>query len=213
MPERRSRSAEATEPHVPVGRLPDGGWLFAPVGELLAIDGGRLVVCHACGEALAALSVAHVGRHGLDLAGYRERFGLNRKASLVAPVLAAARREEGRRRWVANEGVRRGLAVGQELARSGVLYELGAGAQPRGSRRAQGRAAASREGASAALVAHRAGRSAAARARWEVRARELGFAGLEAYLVDRVAAGVGAHRVRVELGCGGSTAVRLLAGR
>ena len=66
------------------------------------------------------------------MSGYRERFGLNRKASLVSPVLAALRRDEGRRRWSANEGVRAGLAVGQEMARSGALYKLGAAAQPVG---------------------------------------------------------------------------------
>lgn len=74
----------------------------------------------------------------------------------------------------------------------------------------RGRSAASREGASPALRADRERRSAAARDRWKVRAVELGFASLEDYLDARRAAGVTAHRVRVELGCGGSTASRLL---
>ena len=200
----------STEPHVPWGRLADGSWVFGPVGTMLVVCSGQRVVCHACGEALTAISRGHLVRHGLDLAGYRERFGLNRKASLLAPALAAARAVEGRRRWAGNQGVRAGLAVGQEMARSGVLYGLGAGAQPVGSRREQGRRAASREGASAALRAHRASRVAAARVRWEARAVGLGFAGLEAYLVDRRASGVSAHRVRTELGCGGSVAARLL---
>ncbi|WP_425565360.1 MucR family transcriptional regulator [Pedococcus aerophilus] len=180
---------------------------------MLVVASGSRVVCHGCGEALEAISRAHAGRHGLDLAGYRERFGLNRKTSLLAPTLAAARAAEGRRRWAGNEGVRAGLAVGQEMARSGALYVLGAGAQPVGGRRAQGRVPASAEGASPALRAHREARVAAARARWEARAVALGFADLAAYLDDRVASGASAHRVRTELGCGGTVAARLLVER
>jgi hypothetical protein len=200
------------EPHLPVGRLEDGTWLFAPLGSMYVVGDGARVVCHVCGDGLAAVSAQHARRHGLSLADYRERFGLNRKQSLIAPALAEARRAEGRRRWAANPGVREGLAVGQAMARSGELYELGAAAQPAGVRRPQGRAAASRDGASPALRADRERRSAAARARWDERARGLGFADLDAYLTARRTEGVSAHRVRVELGCGGSTSEKLLAG-
>src|SRR5579885_3109457 len=105
---RRAVVRRDVEPHVPLGRLDDGVWLFAPVGAMLVVAGGRLVVCHAFGDALAAVSAGHLRLHGMDLGGYRERFGLNRKASWVAPALAAVRREEGRRRWASNEGVRAG---------------------------------------------------------------------------------------------------------
>jgi hypothetical protein len=212
MRSRRAASSQVPEPHVPSGRLSDGSWLFAPVGSMLVVAGGERVVCHACGAALAAVSAGHLRGHGLGVVGYRVRFGLNRKASLLAPALAAVRRAEGRRRWEGNEALRAGLAVGQAMARSGVLYELGAGAQPVGSRRVQGRVAASAAGASAALRAHREGRSVAARARWEVRVRDLGFGGLEEYVAARVASGASAHRVRTELGCGGSVAAALLVG-
>ncbi|MAY98467.1 MAG: hypothetical protein CMH84_18320 [Nocardioides sp.] len=200
----------AFEPHVPVDRLADGAWVYAPVGQMAVTDEGRAVVCHACGEPLAGVSAAHARRHGLSLVAYRERFGLNRKTSLIAPALSEVRRVEGQRRWVENAAVREGLAVGQALARSGALYELGAAAQPAGTRRAQGRSAASREGASPALRADRERRSVAARQRWTVRVAELGFTSLEEYLQARRIAGVTAHEVRVELGCGGSTASRLL---
>ena len=151
------------------------------------VAAGAEVVCHGCGEPLAAVTGAHAGRHGLDLAGYRERFGSNRKASLVAPALADRRREEGHRR-----------------------YALGAAAQPAGSRRAQGHRAAGCEGASPALRGHRQRQSAAVRERWAARARELGFADLEGYLCQRRAEGASAHRVRVELRCGGSVAASLM---
>src|SRR6478609_833528 len=95
-------------------------WVFAPFGALLVVDSRRRVVCHACGDALTALSAQHVRRHGLTLVEYRERFGLNRKTSLVSPVLAEKRRGEGQRRWAENGGVRDGLAVGQAMARSGA---------------------------------------------------------------------------------------------
>ncbi|GAA2165141.1 hypothetical protein GCM10009845_21980 [Pedococcus bigeumensis] len=204
-------TSQAREPHLPCGRLADGSWLFAPLGVLVAVGDGAAVVCHGCGQALAALSAAHLGGHGLTPTTYRERFGLNRKASLLSPALAQRRREEGAARWVGNDRVRVGLAVGQEMARSGALYELGAGAQPQGARRVQGRLAASRSGASPALAADRERRSAAARERWCERARGLGFDSLEAYLAHRVGQGVSLSRLRRDLGCGGAAASRLLA--
>ena len=51
----------------------------APYGSMLAVDAGSRVVCHLCGEALAAVLAQHARRHGLTLADYRERFGLNGK--------------------------------------------------------------------------------------------------------------------------------------
>lgn len=204
-------AGSALEPHLPYARSGDGTWIYAPLGALLAVDDGARVVCHACGEQLTSISAGHLrSRHGMDPAGYRGRFGLNRKASLLAPALAQVRRDEGRRRWESNGGVRAGLAVGQRMAREGVLYELGAAAQPVGSRRSQGRSAASREGASPALRAHREQQSAAARQRWRARVKELGFVDVEDYLAVRRSDGSTAHRVRTELGCGGSVALRLL---
>jgi hypothetical protein len=114
--------------------LPEDGWAYAPMGSMLACLGGARVVCHACGEQLTAISADHLRRYDLDLTGYRERFGLNRKRSLLAPALAALRREEGKRRWVSNTGVRDDLAVGQQMVRTGVLYVLGAAARPVGTR-------------------------------------------------------------------------------
>ena len=102
------------------------------IGSMLAVDAGSRVVCHLCGEALAAVLAQHARRHGLTLADYRERFGLNGKQSLVAPMLAEKRRHEGRRRWAENPGVRDGLALGQQMAKSGVLHDIGVADTPRG---------------------------------------------------------------------------------
>lgn len=204
-------SPDAVDPHVPMGRLDDGTWLYGPFGEMLVVAGGDRVVCHACGDALEAVTRHHVRRHGLDLDGYRERFGLNRKQSLIAPTLQDVRRAEGLRRWQTNARVRDGLAVGQAMAKSGELHDIGVAAQPAGSRRRQGRHSASREGAGPALAAHRADRADAARKRWDARAKELGFTSLETYLADRRAGGATPNRVRTELRLGGTTAAKLLA--
>jgi hypothetical protein len=75
------------EPHLPVARLPEDGWAYAPTGSMLACLGGARVVCHACGEQLTAISADHLRR-----------------------------------------------AVGQQMVRTGVLYVLGAAAQPVGTR-------------------------------------------------------------------------------
>jgi hypothetical protein len=207
---RHSDGPSALEPHTPLDRLEDGTWLYAPLGEVLVVAGGERVVCHACGDSMTAVSRQHVARHGLDLDAYRERFGLNRKQTMVAPVLAQVRREEGRRRWESNEGVRDGLAVGQAMARSGELHDIGAAAQPAGSRRRQGRRPASRDAAAPALGAVRAAQAAEARHRWEEQAHAHGFAGLEVYLAVRRASGPTAWQIRRELGCGSPMADRLL---
>ena len=80
-----------------------------------------------------------------------------------------------------------------------------------GARRTQGRRAASRAGASPALRADRTRRGDQARARWTPRVLALGFADLDDYLAARLDESATAHRVRTELGCGGSVAARLLA--
>jgi hypothetical protein len=180
------------------------------VGTILVVAGENRVVCHACGSRWRRSRRGTCGGTVWTYLGTGSGFGLNRKASRLSPVLAQRRRIEGRRRWASNAGVRDGLAVGQVMARSGVLYELGAAAQPAGARRARGRRAATRDGAAPALAAHRSRQSAAARQRWEARAQVLSFADLEGYLTCRRNEGVTAHRVRTELDCGGTVAARLL---
>ncbi|WP_416957788.1 MucR family transcriptional regulator [Nocardioides sp. T5] len=191
-------------------RLNDDTWVYAPVGGVLVVDGGARIVCHACGDTLEAITRHHVRRHDLDLAGYRARFGLNRKTSLIAPALVETRRAEGLRRWESNDGVRDGLAVGQAMARSGELHAIGIAAQPAGSRRRQGRRAASRADAAPALAAHRSAQADDARERWTQRAQALGFDSLDGYLADRRATAVTPWRVRNELRCGSEMASRLL---
>ena len=153
---------------------------FAPVGELLVVDGGERVVCHLCGRALTMLGATHLRQHGWTAALYREAFGLRRGASLCAPAMTERRRLLGLERYETNRRLREGLAVGQAMARSGRLLELSHGAQPKGSARAETRR---RAGERTAPVRQRT--SVAAKARLHARLVALGFADdLAGYLRD-----------------------------
>lgn len=165
--------------HMPVCRAADGRWLYAPLGALRAVDAGRLVVCHLCGQLLTHISRAHLQRrHQMDLPQYRQLAGLNRKQSLTAPALAARRRREGHRRFTDNEQVRAGLALGQQMARSGDLKALADECRPQAS-------AQSRQSTAHSLAAARARARKEADARHQVRAVELGFDSVESLLRAR----------------------------
>ena len=47
-----------------VGTLADGTVCFAPLGELLVVDGGQRVVYHLCGRVLVLLAASHLRKHG-----------------------------------------------------------------------------------------------------------------------------------------------------
>lgn len=124
--------AADSEPHVPVGRLVDGTPVFAAPGRMTVVDGRRRVVCHACGARLSHIASAHLARHGLTLAGYRQRYGLPPRAALTAPGTAAVKAAEGRTRYGINTGVHTGLAAGRartaadaDAARLARVAELG----------------------------------------------------------------------------------------
>ena len=60
--------------------LPDGTPCYAPVGEIVIVD-GSLVTCHLCGRALRSVT-AHLKAHGWTKDAYCEAFGLERGQSL-----------------------------------------------------------------------------------------------------------------------------------
>jgi len=162
-------------PGVPAGEAGN----FAPVGELLVVDGGERVVCHLCGRAFAFLP-GHLPRHGWSAELYREAFGLGRSTSLCAPAVQQRRRELGVERYADNPRLREGLALGQALARSGDLLRLSHAAQPVGSAREQ-----SRRNAGERTEPTRTRTAQAAAERLQRRLVELGFGGdLPGYLVD-----------------------------
>ena len=164
-----------------VGTLADGTVCFAPLGELLVVDGGQRVVCHLCGRELVLLAASHLRKHGWTPQAYREAFGLGRGTALCAPLLLQQRRALGVARYAANARLRDGLAVGQAMARSGELLERSHAAQPVGGARAQ-----TRRQAAARTAPQRQRAAEVARLRVQGRLAELGFPGdLNGYLQQR----------------------------
>ena len=166
---------------MPLLVLRDGTRCFAPLGELVVVDGGRQVLCHLCGRAFAWLGASHLRAHGWTAVLYREAFGLRRGSALCAPAVVERRRELGLARYAENTRLREGLAVGQAMARSGELLERSHAAQPAGSARAETRRRAAQRS-----EPMRQRTVDAAAARLQTRLVELGFPdALPGYLTDR----------------------------
>ena len=152
---------------------------YAPPGELRVDPDARLVQCHHCGRWFRKLP-PHLHAAGIRVADYRDAYGLQATQPLQAPDLSAAQSVRWRARMATDQRVQAGMQAGLRLARFGELPTQGSQAATRpnlqrSARRAeQGRA----------LGTARADRHRAAR---EQRARELGFASLEAYLQTRYA--------------------------
>ncbi len=155
------------------------GSSFAPIGELVVLDDGQRVVCHLCGEARSCCRPLICARHGWTAEAYREAFGLSTSTALCTPAVTAQRRELGLARYRHNKRPREGLAVGQQMARSGELLALSHAAQPVGSARTQTRLRATERAAARDTVTPVA-------LRVEARLAELGFPGdLRGYLRHR----------------------------
>lgn len=191
--------------------LPDGSLLFGELG-VLAVDGDTgQVQCAACGRWLRALGGAHLSAaHGLTAETYRERYGLLLRRVLEAPDRRAQRSASTRARVEREPRLREMLEQGAAAARSGELA-----ARTRGTMGERGRRSAQRLERQQ-LLAHNSRRGveavqAASDERLVVRARELGFAGLEAYLRDRHAAGWSVVRTSAELAVAREKTARLLA--
>jgi hypothetical protein len=58
-----------------------------PLGVLIADDDGSRLQCHICGRFYPSLGHHVVKAHHMTGADYRERYGLNRKRSLLSPAL------------------------------------------------------------------------------------------------------------------------------
>jgi len=191
--------------------LPDGSLLFGELG-VLAVDGDTgQVQCAACGRWLRALGGAHlIAAHGLTAETYRERYGLVLRRALEAPDRREQRSASTRARVEREPRLREMLERGAAAARSGELAARTRGTMGERGRRSAQRlerqqllADSSRRGVAAV--------QAASDERLVLRARELGFAGLEAYLRDRHAAGWPVLRTSAELAVAREKTARLLA--
>jgi hypothetical protein len=110
-------SGRSVRPVVAV--LADGTPCYAPVGEVLVID-GTLVTCHLCGRSLRSVT-AHLKAHGWTKDAYCEAFGLERGQSLEGPETRKLRAAAFSARLIFDASVREGSAAGRERARAGQL--------------------------------------------------------------------------------------------
>jgi len=188
-----------------LGVLADGTEYFVALGQLEVVDGGTRVLCHLCGQPFRLLSTTHLRGHGWTPAQYREAFGLNRGAPLCAPSVSEQRRVAGYERY-ADPRVRAGLAIGQQMVRSGEALRLAHVAMPPGTARMQRRLRALDVTQDSRQYRH----DEALRRRGE-RVRELGFDTERAYVRDRyVRRGWGIARIKAELRVGSGVVEHLL---
>jgi AraC-like DNA-binding protein len=114
----RSRTAGSSIRPV-VAVLADGTPSYAPVGEVVVVD-GTLVTCHLCGRSLRSVT-AHLKAHGWTKDAYCEAFGLERGQSLEGPETRKLRAAAFTARLVFDAAVREGSAAGRDRARAGQL--------------------------------------------------------------------------------------------
>jgi AraC-like DNA-binding protein len=101
------------------GVLADGTPCYAPVGEVVIVD-GALVTCHLCGRLLRSVT-AHLKVHGWTKDAYCEAFGLERGQSLEGPQTRKLRAAAFTARMVFDAAIREGSAAGRDRARAGDL--------------------------------------------------------------------------------------------
>ena len=117
---RPARPRTAGSPiHPVVAVLPDGTPCYAPIGEVVVVD-GTLVTCHLCGRSLRSVT-AHLKAHGWTKDAYCEAFGLERGQSLEGPQTRKLRATAFTARLIFDASVREGSAAGRERARAGHL--------------------------------------------------------------------------------------------
>src|ERR1039458_6246608 len=121
---RRYRSAPAEVPPPPCGHLPDGTPYYAPLGTLEYDEDLQRVRCHLCARWMRWVNHTHLATHGWTREEYLEAFGLSWGRALHTPELAEHRRTWMRMALATDPRLRKGLAVGQEMARRGQLVTL-----------------------------------------------------------------------------------------
>jgi AraC-like DNA-binding protein len=182
--------------------LPDGTACYAPVGEVVIVD-GSLVTCHLCGRALRSVT-AHLKAHGWTKDAYCEAFGLERGQSLEGPATRKLRAAALSARLVFDASIREGSAAGRDRARSGDLARDAAAAArgrpiPEQRRRKALRALAEiPPGTIARANAERARRRLAEVG--AVAARRAGYPDIRAFVLARVAEGASLAAISREAG-------------
>ena len=146
----RSRPAGSSIRSV-VAVLADGTPSYAPIGELVVVD-GTLVTCHLCGRSLRSVT-AHLKAHGWTKDAYCEAFGLERGQSLEGAETRKLRAAALSARLVFDPAIRAGSAAGRQRAAAGELTRDAARASTGRPRPEQRRRKASRVAAAASSAA------------------------------------------------------------
>jgi hypothetical protein len=184
-------------------QLPDGTPVFHPLGELLIDRDEDRICCGLCGRWYRSLP-SHL-RHKHDWAAdeYREAFGLNVQRPLDAPGTTERRSRAFKRRLDADPRLRAGMRIGLALAQTGVLNELGRRADAQRGRALERRRRTQQQGRRVS-----AARIARFREHRERRARELGFADVDALVRQRyVVDGASVAEIADALGCAAITLI------
>lgn len=187
-------TATARPSHAHLWRLPDGTGLHAPIGQLARHPETGEAACHLCGRWFRSLG-AHVRAHGHNAATYRSTFGLSKTRPLAAPDVSAAISMRQRRSYRTSPALQEHFEVGQRLARSGTLAELGR----------RGNAAPALQTVTARRAALERGRAAtAARRDDDLRSRLdlLGAPSLPAHLASAYEAGASLESLARSTGLG-----------
>ncbi|WP_268238039.1 MucR family transcriptional regulator [Nakamurella endophytica] len=167
--------------------------------------------CAACGRWLNTVSGSHLtARHGLTVAQYRQRYGLQLRRVLEAPQRRAQRSASTRQRMEREPRLKALVDRAVGRAKSGELATAYRDAMTAGSRRSAQRAERREQLVSRAQEGSR--RSAQrSRDQRDARAADLGFLDVASYLRDRHGRGWSVFKMAAELGSSRQSVTALLA--
>jgi hypothetical protein len=163
--------------------------LYAPPGVLAYDPAEDRVQCHLCGDWFRALAPGHLRRHDTTADEYRALTGLNPRLPLTVTSMSQLRARQLRERIATDPRIRAGMELGAALARSGLLQARAQEVTAQRGARLQREQTLVRDGRQLGRQRARAFRECR-----ELRARNLGFDGLEDYLRQRYVT----QRVRIE---------------
>jgi AraC-like DNA-binding protein len=182
--------------------LPDGTPCYAPVGEVVIVD-GSLVICHLCGRQLRSVT-AHLKVHGWTKDAYCEAFGLERGQSLEGPQTRKLRAAAFTARLIFDASIREGSAAGRDRAKAGDLARDAATAARGRPIPEQRRRKALRSLATVSPAAVAQANSERARRRLAevaaVAARRAGYPDIRAMVLERAAGGASLAAISREAG-------------
>lgn len=185
-----------TTPHGHLWQLPDGTGLHAPAAAVTVEEGTGRLCCHFCGRWFASLG-SHVRVHGRTADSYRSALGLALSTPLTCSEVSTAISRRQAERFATSADARAALAVGQQMARAGVLAD--SAREAREGRAAQGQdPVQSRVRREESLSRGRQTQHERRSAALQDRLAAAGFEDLAEYLRERYLAGASLEVLAVE---------------